>query len=341
MSSQQCMVEGDSATAPTACFQNCIPMTFPHDVPTHVMTFFRQYGVYGVGIVGAAMVLHSARAFSYFVNASDIPHGFIKSHVRLHGRVKSVSVKPPSVTIPPASRLALPPPTANTQAINGERQLPKDKTNLQEQSEKVHTNNFNSSSQPPYLAPVIDSTTAPEKIFKDGLVPTSEPDSDITRLEYDIDLHPIYIQVEHSPIFRFPWTSRESALPLQLAAIEVNSCGLNQSKTELMGQRIWFTLMSYNNENETLASFIRPAKMWPRRNYNEMLVTKGKAIVGAFDLDLFDDKKYVKLYTRLLTAQEYAEKRKMGMWQASLNKEHGHIKRLWIWVKKVLRRNKD
>lgn len=65
------------------------------------------------------------------------------------------------------------------------------------------------------------------------------------------------------------------------------------------------------------------------RSVNEQLVREGLALTGPMDLDLFDDPKYMKQYARLLQAQEYAERKQLGMWKLTTDKKKGILRRLW------------
>lgn len=47
------------------------------------------------------------------------------------------------------------------------------------------------------------------------------------------------------------------------------------------------------------------------------------------DLQLHGDKRYTHLYTRLLKAQDYAEKKQLGMWKPSEEQRKSLLVRLW------------
>lgn len=73
------------------------------------------------------------------------------------------------------------------------------------------------------------------------------------------------------------------------------------------------------------------------RSVNEQLVRDGLGLVGPMDLELHGDKRYTKLYTRLLTGQEYAEKKQLGLWKPSEEQQKGLLVRLWKKLRSFLR----
>ena len=143
----------------------------------------------------------------------------------------------------------------------------------------------------------------------------------------------------------------------------------------LVGRRVWFTLISHNTQDDTLVTFLKPAKVrssscsWltqpsinlilcyqyvhftltfsspdssycdclPQifaRSVNEQLVRDGLALVGPMDLQLHKDERYTQLYMKLLKVQDYAEKKKLGMWKPS-EKRKGILARLWSKIRSL------
>ncbi|MPC21313.1 hypothetical protein E2C01_014295 [Portunus trituberculatus] len=232
-----------------------------------------QYGVYCVGAAGAVVVLHSVRAFTKFAKIQDIPKEFISKHVRLHGHVRWVGVTPPTPpTTPPHSQ-------ANSSlAENGTRPAPFS-SGTETAGKRGHEGDGGRSLSADNRG--IYEGAGELHPWEDGIDPA------LARINYMQDMTPLFLQVEHSPVFAVVRRKTDQLLPLQLADVEIFA-----------------------------------------KSVNEQLVRDGLALAGPLNLQLHGDKRYTQLYTKLLKAQEYAEKKKLGMWKPSEDKK-GLLARLW------------
>lgn len=263
-----------------------------------------QYGVYCIGAAGALVLLHSARAFTKFAKIQDIPKEFISKHVRLHGHVRWVGVTPHAQASSSLAENGVRPiafssgrETTGKRGGEGDggRSLSADNRGIYEGAGELHP-------------------------WEDGIDPA------LARINYMQDMTPLFLQVDHSPVFAVLRRKTDQLLPLQLADVEVTAAGLDQVRS-LVDRRVWFTLISHNTDDDTLACFVKPTKVLAK-SVNEQLVRDGLALAGPMDLQLHGDKRYTQLYTKLLKAQEHAEKKKLGMWKPSEDKK-GLLARLW------------
>ncbi|KAK8396722.1 hypothetical protein O3P69_005006 [Scylla paramamosain] len=271
-----------------------------------------QYGVYCVGVAGAVVLLHSVRAFTKFTKIQDVPKEFISKHVKLHGHVRWVGVTPPTPpTTPPhaqansslAENGARPTPFSSGTETAGKkggeggwgRSLSVDNRGIYEGAGELHP-------------------------WEDGIDPA------LARINYMQNMTPLFLQVDHCPVFAVLRRKTDQLLPVQLADVEVTAAGLDRASS-LVDRRVWFTLISHNTDDDTLVCFIKPTKVFAK-SVNEQLVRDGLALAGPMDLQLHGDKRYTQLYTKLLKAQEHAEKKKLGMWKPSEDKK-GLLARLW------------
>ncbi|XP_042875429.1 uncharacterized protein LOC122255453 [Penaeus japonicus] len=146
--------------------------------------------------------------------------------------------------------------------------------------------------------------------------------------------------IEHSPAIPLLNKSDDKCLPVHLADVEVSRAGLQRAKDQLMGKRAWFTLISHDTDANALVSIVKPVKFLRRMSLNEELVRNGEALTGPMDLDLFEDKGYTKFYTRLVQAQDYAEKKKVGLWKPPPDPPGtvNLLKRVWRKIKVLVGR---
>ncbi|KAK4292169.1 hypothetical protein Pmani_035034 [Petrolisthes manimaculis] len=301
-----------------------------------------QYGVYCVGTVGLVLILHSARAFTKFAHIQDIPKEFITKHVKLHGQVKWVGVTPPTST--PTPTLALPHPAPIPSPFTSTpNPTPSD------QSATLRSTSRKSNALAKENVSIAGSSTA-KSLSEDNrgiyegageLHPwENNIDPDIVRIDYEEDLQPLYIKVEHTPVI--PLLQRKKSdklLPLQLADIEVNKDGLQAAHSSLMGQRVWFNLISHDLDHDVLNVYIRPVKLLRRRTTNEELVRGGLALAAPMDLSLHADRFYASCYGRIHLAQDRAERQQLGMWKGPEHTHGGYLTRLWGKLCRMLRRS--
>ncbi|KAK7066954.1 hypothetical protein SK128_020879 [Halocaridina rubra] len=287
---------------------------FTHFVDEHIRII--QYGVYCIGTAGLVIVLHSVRAFTKFNGIKDIPKDFITKHVRLHGHVRWVGTTHPSLSTSKSSvpLLSLP----KSQEVS---EIPKEDGVHPTSGSEVTTDGENME-----IETTSDDKAKHKSLSADNrgiyeygageLHPwESGIDPDVNRIEYDEELLPLYMQVEHTPVISLSKKWSRSLLPLQLADVEVSRVGFQLLQKELLDKRAWFTLVSHNSEDDTLITWVRPAKFFHRKSINYRLVFEGLALTGPMNLDLHNDKQYVKKYMKLLKAQEHAEKKKLGLWK--------------------------
>ncbi|XP_064115309.1 uncharacterized protein LOC135221494 isoform X2 [Macrobrachium nipponense] len=266
----------DDATQPQSSFYSVVSSSFAkftHFIDKNIRVI--QYGVYCTGVVGLVICLRSVRAFSKFNCIQDIPQEFITKHIRLHGHVKWVGVSPPvgaeasSCSAPPL--LPLP---GNVTAGRGIRDsnTPSSQSNHLTSSvveelpnadnrngnENVHHERAKSLREDDYA---LETATLPRPRL-------CSIDPEVTRIECDEDLFPVYLQVDHIPVFQFSRKKEPSLLPLQLADVEVSDGGFHQLKRELMEQRVWFTIVSHDQQSDLLNAWVRPAKVtWNFRHH--------------------------------------------------------------------------
>ncbi|XP_076042133.1 protein C3orf33-like isoform X2 [Oratosquilla oratoria] len=267
-----------------------------------------QYGIYGVGVAGLLVALHSVRAFTHFGQIGHIPAEFVTKHMRFHGFVRWVDTSPPPLAkatskppylLPPSPSLDQPLPAT---VVPGEEEGPR--------KEEGPLLGASPPEAPKGDVSGITSDLTPLMPWEDSSVP------EVARIQYSEELKPLYLQIEHSPIFVMPWRKRsQDYLPLQVADIEITGVGARKVKEELHNRRVWFTLLKHDLENDILVCLVRRNKLLRRRSFNEELVRSGEALVAPLDLDLHDDAFYVAFYKRLLDSQTFAEKKKVGLWR--------------------------
>ncbi|XP_069181522.1 protein C3orf33 homolog isoform X2 [Procambarus clarkii] len=177
-----------------------------------------QYGIYCGAAAGVLLVLHSVRAFTKFAHIDHIPEEFIRKHVRLHGRVRSVDVSPPAA----APTLALPQPDAGAAP----------------RTSPVHTENVSISPAPGNDAPNMRENVdvrgargyypgrqegAQETVRREDCAHT-----DGTSEHSEQHLRPLFLQVEHRPVIALWRNKGDHLLPLQLAAVQVLGRTVNE-----------------------------------------------------------------------------------------------------------------
>ncbi|XP_071540796.1 protein C3orf33-like [Panulirus ornatus] len=331
----------DDAPQPPSSFYTSASSSFAkitHAIDDNIRII--QYGIYCAGVAGAILVLHSVRAFTKFTSIHDIPKEFITKHVRLHGRVKWVGVTPPG-TEPTTATVALPLPAKEDtpQAATHMSPLPTENGSI---SPPFSPTGVETKENVVMSGPGAKSLSEDNRGIYEGageLHPWEDGiDPNVARIQYDEELRPLYLQVEHTPVIPLLQKKSDQLLPIQLADVELTGAGVWRARGQLEGQRTWFTLISHNTDHHTLVSLVRPAKMFRRMSLNEQLLREGLAIVGPMDLELHEDRYYVKLYTKLLRAQEYAEKRELGMWKVPSKLQRGLLGRLWVKLRALVAR---
>ncbi|XP_069181521.1 protein C3orf33 isoform X1 [Procambarus clarkii] len=271
-----------------------------------------QYGIYCGAAAGVLLVLHSVRAFTKFAHIDHIPEEFIRKHVRLHGRVRSVDVSPPAA----APTLALPQPDAGAAP----------------RTSPVHTENVSISPAPGNDAPNMRENVdvrgargyypgrqegAQETVRREDCAHT-----DGTSEHSEQHLRPLFLQVEHRPVIALWRNKGDHLLPLQLAAVQATTEGVRRAQEQLTEQRVWFTLLG--RDAHTITALVKQHKVLGR-TVNEELVREGVAVPGPLDLALQEDPQYLALYARLLRAEALAQKRGLGMWRPSGEPHKGRL----------------
>ncbi|XP_037786832.1 uncharacterized protein LOC119582554 [Penaeus monodon] len=330
----------DDAPQPRPDFYTPLPRSFAkftRFIDEHIRII--QYCVYGVGAVGIAITLHSVRAFSKFRTISDIPKEFISKHIRLHGHVRWVGVSPPrTATSPPI--LALPATHTSKSSESASDTQPSSSLESGSISSPLSVTKEEDKENGKQLKGGDSrSLSSDNRGIYDGageLHPWDDGiDPDVDRIFYEEELRPVYLQIEHSPAIPVFRKSDDTCLPLHLADVEVSRAGLQRAKEQLMGKRAWFTLISHDADANALVSIVKPVKFLRRRSLNEQLVRNGEALTGPMNLDLFDDKAYTKFYRRLAQAQDYAERKKIGLWKPPPDPPGAIslLKRVWRKIK--------
>ncbi|XP_042239062.1 uncharacterized protein LOC121877388 [Homarus americanus] len=316
----------DDAPQPPSSFYNNLSCSFAkltHFIDNNIRII--QYCIYVGGAAGVLLVLHSARAFTKFVHIQDIPKEFITKHVRLHGHVRWVGATPPMpALLPPDKHSVLP------HIKNGSKSSP---SNVAEATTRENLR----------LQGPKSLSEGNRGIYEGAgeLHPwENDIDPDVTRIYYDEDLRPLFLKVEHAPVIPLQWQKSDNLLPLQLADVEVTGAGVAHVRAHLLRRRTWFTLISHNTDDNTLVSLVKPAKLFSR-SINEQLVREGLALTAPMDLELHHDPCYIKHYKRLLQAQEYAEKKQLGMWKLPKEQRGGFLQLLWCKIRSLVARKKQ
>ncbi|XP_069181710.1 uncharacterized protein [Procambarus clarkii] len=257
---------------------------------------------------------HGAR-FTKFAHIDHIPEEFIRKHVRLHGRVRSVDVSPPAA----APTLALPQPDAGAAP----------------RTSPAHTENVSISPAPedglndaPNMRENVDvrgargdypgrQEGAQETLRREDCAHT-----DGTSEHSEQHLRPLFLQVEHRPVIALWRNKGDHLLPLQLAAVQATTEGVRRAQEQLTEQRVWFTLLG--RDAHTITALVKQHKVLGR-TVNEELVREGVAVPGPLDLALQEDPQYLALYARLLRAEALAQKRGLGMWRPSGEPHKGRL----------------
>nr|XP_053643835.1 uncharacterized protein LOC128696549 [Cherax quadricarinatus] len=286
-----------------------------------------QYGIYCCAATGVLLVLHSARAFTKFTRIQDIPEEFIRKHVRLHGHVKWVGTTPPTTSSTSLAALPLN-GAASSSSVSHAKLSPTENGSI--------TSPFSTKDNMTRENLLVGAAQTKEN--QDGALRPWKDNND-SRILCDEDFLPLFLQVEHTPVIALWHKKSNQPLNLQLADVEVTGSGVMSAQAQLVGQRAWFTLLAHNTHNHTLLSLIKPAKVF-ERSVNEQLVRSGLALTGPMELKLYNDPFYVKHYKRLLRAQEYAERRQLGIWKQP-RKHKGILANMWGWLRALSFRSKQ
>ncbi|XP_066960853.1 uncharacterized protein [Macrobrachium rosenbergii] len=272
----------DDATQPPSSFYGAVSSSFAkltHFIDKNIRII--QYGVYCAGAVGLVICLRSVRAFTKFNCIQDIPKEFITKHVRLHGHVKWVGVSPP-VNAEAAASCAPPLLPSPVNVTAGRNIRDSDKPSSQsidltssvvEKPSNAGSRNGNENMQHEMAKGLCADDYALEMgTLQQPRLCSADPQ--VTRIECEEELFPVYLQVDHIPVFQFSRKKKASLLPLQLADVELF-----------------------------------------HRSMNRRLLRTGLALTAPMDMNLFDDRQYVKQYMSFLKAQEYAQAKEVGLWK--------------------------
>ncbi|XP_066960854.1 uncharacterized protein [Macrobrachium rosenbergii] len=225
----------DDATQPPSSFYGAVSSSFAkltHFIDKNIRII--QYGVYCAGAVGLVICLRSVRAFTKFNCIQDIPKEFITKHVRLHGHVKWVGVSPP-VNAEAAASCAPPLLPSPVNVTAGRNIRDSDKPSSQsidltssvvEKPSNAGSRNGNENMQHEMAKGLCADDYALEMgTLQQPRLCSADPQ--VTRIECEEELFPVYLQVDHIPVFQFSRKKKASLLPLQLADVEISESGFH------------------------------------------------------------------------------------------------------------------
>ncbi|PSN37124.1 hypothetical protein C0J52_12594 [Blattella germanica] len=133
----------------------------------------------------------------------------------------------------------------------------------------------------------------------------------VVHIESSVGSSPPLLLVDHHPILASKWRrSNDKCLPVHVSSVDVLNNGVSWLQHIVAGSNVKFTVLKTNPQ---FASCIVTASS-TRRNVGVDLVSLGFASVSALDFDLEKDPRYIKYYKQLLSAENRAEKRGLGMW---------------------------